>query len=183
MLTNSCLPGRTLLAYFLPSFTSFLYSEAVCWYPFNSTTGCVVGGKTLTKTLALDEIVMYVRPGTVLTMQRDVVQFSDAIGGVLAVHVYAGADGTFDLVEDDGETLDYAAVGGEAHATRTTTFTWRDASRTLSWSRAGAFAGDARSFVAIDAVLLEAGRPYPVKHESAALSGSPGKIVFPATTK
>jgi len=113
VLTNSCLPGRTLLAYFLPSFTSFLYSAAVCWYPFNSTTGCVVGGKTLTKTLALDEIVMYVRPGTVLTMQRDVVQFSDAIGGVLAVHVYAGADGTFDLVEDDGETLDYAAVGGK----------------------------------------------------------------------
>ena len=46
--------------------------------------------------------------------------------------MYAGADGAFEMVEDDGESLAYAA--DPAGATRTTTWRWDDADRTLEWS-------------------------------------------------
>ena len=59
------------------------------------------------------------------------IQFTDALpGGALEVQVYGGADGHFALVEDDGETTDYA-TGGKV---RKTSLAWDDSSSTLSWT-------------------------------------------------
>ena len=69
--------------------------------------------------------------------------------------MYAGADGAFDMYEDDGATTDYmhantsdsattsataAAAGGAVRATR---WRWDEAGSTLSWEASGpaAFAG------------------------------------------
>jgi alpha-D-xyloside xylohydrolase len=57
------------------------------------------------------------------------------------VQVYAGADGAFTLVEDDGETEAYRTQGG----VRTTRLSWDDAAATLSWVAIGP-AGGAQSF-------------------------------------
>lgn len=59
------------------------------------------------KDVALDEVVVYVRAGAVLALQREVIQHTRTAqaGGVLQVQLYAGANGsTFDLVEDDGNS-------------------------------------------------------------------------------
>jgi len=50
--------------------------------------------------------------------------------------VYPGKNGAFSLVEDDGVSDDY--VKG---VKRTTTFTWNDQTRTLSWTVTGSYSG------------------------------------------
>mmetsp|Transcript_107933 Transcript_107933/g.315610 ORF Transcript_107933/g.315610 Transcript_107933/m.315610 type:complete len:779 (+) Transcript_107933:88-2424(+) len=78
------------------------------------------------------EVPAFVRAGTVLPL-APVVQYTDALpGGPLEVQIYAGDDGTFDLIEDDGETLGY-----EDGSVRNTRFSWDDERRTLSWTVQG----------------------------------------------
>jgi len=81
---------------------------------------------------AFDEVPAFVRAGTVLPL-APVVQHTGALpGGALEVQVYAGADGSFDLFEDDGETTKYQS--GHLRITR---FHWDDATGTLSWRLTG----------------------------------------------
>lgn len=142
------------------------------WFAFNSTRA-VVGGWTETRAqVPLDEIVVYVRAGGILTLQRDVVQYSDAIGGALEVHVYGGNDGAFTMVEDDGKTTAYLTGG-----TRVTQFTWDDSKSALSWAVSGAFVGDANSYTTLDAILFRANATAPVRSASRAI-GSSGSITF-----
>lgn len=83
-----------------------------------------VGGKA-----DYEELPAFVRAGTVLPLAPAALQYTDALpGGPLEVQVYAGADGAFELVEDDGETLGY-----EDGKVRFTYFSWDDRRRTLSW--------------------------------------------------
>jgi len=106
------------------------------WYllaPDATATLLLGGGRRLGKDGSLDEMPAFVRPGTVLPL-APVVQHTDALpGGPLEVQVYAGKDGSFVLVEDDGETLGYTA--GQ---TRNTHLKWDEASKTLSWTVDGA---------------------------------------------
>merc|ERR1711988_599330 len=82
-------------------------------------------------TVALDASPVYVRSGTIVPLGPVVQSTSELPGdGTLEVQVYAGADGSFTLVEDDGDSYDY-----EMDHVRSTTFKWTDAQRTLSWSR------------------------------------------------
>lgn len=76
------------------------------------------------------------------------------MGGQLEVHVYAGRDSSFDLVEDDGETLDYAVAG----TTRTTHWTYVQATRSLTWSAAGSYAGGSQSYTTVQVVYFESGK-------------------------
>jgi hypothetical protein len=108
--------------------------------------------------VALDELVLYVRAGAVLTLQRDVIQHSGQVGGALLVHVYAGADGRFVMVEDDGESEDYATA--PETATRSTTWSWTDGARALCWTISGAFNGTGL-FTAAEALLFVNGTAAP----------------------
>ena len=108
----------------------------------------------------LDQLVLFVRAGAVLALNRDVIQYSDAVGGALELHVYAGRDGAFELVEDDGETLAYA-TDYEA-ATRRTSFVWADATRTLSWTVAGGFNEGRNLFLSATPVLFVSNASAPV---------------------
>ena len=60
------------------------------------------------------------------------IQRSAQAGGTLEVQVYAGRDGEFEMVEDDGISLDYQSEGQDA--TRTTTWRWSDTTKTLTWA-------------------------------------------------
>lgn len=104
-----------------------VYLPEGLWYPLGSNE-TIDGPTTLSGPASLDEVPAFVRAGTVLPL-GPVLQFTDQLpGGPLEIHVYAGADGSFELIEDDGETTAY-----EAGAVRRTTFTWSDAARVLSW--------------------------------------------------
>jgi alpha-glucosidase len=86
--------------------------------------------------VALDEVPVFVRAGTILPL-GPVIQHTDNLpGGPLDLQVYPGANATFTLAEDDGHTTAYK-TGQERHVT----FTWDDASRTLSWKIEGAYRG------------------------------------------
>lgn len=126
------------------------------WYPFGEKAGAIEGPQTLQlDNVPLDHVPLYARAGAVVPLAPSGVQYSDALpGGALNVHVYAGADGSFALVEDDGETLDYAKKG----AKRTTTFSWDDAKRELTWSveNAGGFAGHPTCFNDVEATIFRA---------------------------
>lgn len=143
------------------------------WFAFNSTAALVGPLVALARDdVALDELVLYVRAGAILPLARDVVQRTDDLGGALTVHVYAGADGAFDLVEDDGHSLAY-----QAGAVRRTAFAWDNAARTLSWTVSGPFAGDANSFDTAWPVLFVANATAPVAHAPVPL-GSGGSVSF-----
>lgn len=80
----------------------------------------------------LDDIPAFVRPGTIVTLAPVIQHMGQLPGGPLEVQVYAGADGEFELFEDDGET--YAYKSGEV---RKTMFEWDDAKGQLSWKASG----------------------------------------------
>lgn len=112
------------------------YLPPGAWFKFNSTF-TTAGDVTINDAnMALDEFPVYVRPGAIIPMQQAVVQFTDAIGGVLLVHVYGGADGSFDMVEDDGSSNDY-----QKGVTLTTSWTYTDSTQALSWKQSGPFKG------------------------------------------
>ena len=115
--------------------TRTVYLPQDRWYPFETNTP-QAGGQTITAEAGLDAIPIYVRAGTILPL-GPVVPNTDAMpGGPLDLQIYPGRDATFTLVEDDGQSTKY--LRGEF---RKTTFTWKDASRELSWTREGDYAG------------------------------------------
>eukprot|EP00047_Mylnosiga_fluctuans_P009080 m.261535 g.261535 ORF g.261535 m.261535 type:complete len:602 (+) comp24727_c0_seq1:570-2375(+) len=126
------------------------------WYLFN-TTQTLTGGRVYVQdNVPVTDFPVYVRPGAILTLQKAIVQYSDAIGGRLEVQVYAGRDGAFDMVEDDGTTTDYLSGGA-----RTTHWKWDDAGKTLTWAvDQGSYPGGPNDYVSVQAVLFTpAGQP------------------------
>ena len=102
-------------------------------------------------------------------------------GGTLEVQVYAGADGTFVLVEDDGISYDYAT--NAEGATRTTTWSWSDSSKTLSWAVAGGSMlmadKSTTGYTKLEAILFEAGTLAPQRATVQALPATGGgKVIF-----
>lgn len=110
------------------------------WFEFNSST-THLGPLTLSLTdVPLDRMPLYVRAGAVITLGPVIQHTGELPGGPLEVQVYAGDDGSFTLVEDDGETLAYAS-GTSVAATRSTKFVWADASKVMSWTVSGTYSG------------------------------------------
>ena len=61
------------------------------------------------------------------------------------------SDGSFVLVEDDGrEALDY-----ESSNIKTTSLSWKDSTKTLSWTVGGTFEGDSHSFTQLYVTMFE----------------------------
>jgi len=114
------------------------------------------------------EVPAFVRAGTVLPL-APVVQYTDALpGGPLEVQVYAGADGSFDLIEDDGETMAY-----EAGAVRTTRLRWSDSTSTLSWEVVGSvLAPGKQGFTQIFATLYHGTGSYTSQTKPINIGGS-----------
>lgn len=110
--------------------------ESQSWYWFCNYMPCKstvhASGSTLDITVDLDASPVFVRSGTIVPLGPIVQSTGELPGdGVLEVQVYAGVDGSFTFVEDDGDSYDY-----EEGVVRSTLFQWADAQRTFSWSRA-----------------------------------------------
>ena len=143
--------------------------SSVEWFRFNSTT-VLHGGQTVNETLALSQMSVFIRAGALLPLHANAsIQRSGD----------AGNDAVFDMVEDDGISLDHEEddSGNTASATRTTTWRWADKSKALSWAVAGSFAGS-QLYTSVEPVLFVGGttgaQRAPVHH----LGMSGGSVVF-----
>ncbi len=142
--------------------------KGATWYEFETTT-THQGGQTLSVSVPLDAMPIYARAGMVLPLSPVIQHTGQLAGEALQVQVYAGADGSFTLYEDDGATKAYE--GGKVRATK---FEWKDSHKTLSWSVTGSFS-DGSTFSEVKVVLFSTSR----KQESATKSlGKSGTISF-----
>eukprot|EP00045_Choanoeca_perplexa_P013099 m.146330 g.146330 ORF g.146330 m.146330 type:complete len:730 (-) comp16236_c1_seq1:702-2891(-) len=142
------------------------------WFVFNSTR-TVAGGQLVLRTVDITEFPVYVRPGAIIPTSDKVIQYAEQLGGTLNVQVYAGRDNKFDLVEDDGCSLDYLR-----QRTKTTTLTWNDATTTLSWNSTigDGYTGSPQDFTTLKASLFRNGQEVQVSASQA--FDKSGQVVF-----
>jgi alpha-glucosidase len=150
------------------SSSTYFPASSGLWYDFNATSTHNGGDTVQISNAGLDFIPVYARAGTVLPLGAVVQSFDSLPGGPLTVHVYAGQDGTFTMVEDDGES--------KASDIRSTAFTWTDATKTLSWTVSGSFSGST-VFAQVQGKLFDSKNSAPVASTLQDL-GKPGSIVF-----
>jgi len=138
------------------------------WYVWGSGTQHSGPLNLTLSDVPLDKVPVFAKAGSIVPL-APLVQYTDALpGGALEVHVYAGADASFPLVEDDGETEGYTAG-----LLRRTVLTWSDAQSTLSWEVHGDFT-NAQTFTQLRLVLFANGLQ---RRESAVVSiGRSGSI-------
>jgi len=132
-----------------------VYLPEGTWYPLaaspsTSGHGRIIGPAHLKGTVDLSVVPAFARSGTVLPLAPIVQSSEELPGGPLEVQIYAGADGDFTLVEDDGSTLDY-----QAGKIRKTVLKWNDQKKTLTWAATGSDA-PTKQFKQIFASLITA---------------------------
>jgi alpha-D-xyloside xylohydrolase len=106
------------------------------WYDFR-TAKREAAGRPVDAAAPIETMPIYVPAGSILPLGPDVEYVDQKPADSLEVRVYPGADGSFTLYEDSGDSYDY-----ERGAYTTIPFHWNDASRTLTiGKRTGAYAG------------------------------------------
>jgi len=95
------------------------------------------GGRSVERNYALDEFPLFVRAGAIVPLGPVVEYTGQRPDAPWEIRVYPGADGSFTLYEDDGETYRY-----ERGERATTALRWDDARRTLGiGTRQGRYPG------------------------------------------
>lgn len=95
------------------------------------------GGQTIEANAPIDIMPLYVRAGSIVPMCPPMEYSTQRPLDTLEVRIYAGADGYFELYEDENDTYNY-----ERGAYSIIPFEWNDASRTLTIKpRRGQFDG------------------------------------------
>ncbi len=107
-----------------------LYLPRGAWYDF-WTEGRVEGGRVVTRQVNLETTPLYARAGAIIPMGPVKQYTAEKKDGPLVLNVFSGADGEFEIYEDDGATFDFAK--GEAMRLRCR---WNDRERRLSLSLA-----------------------------------------------
>ncbi len=106
------------------------------WYDF-WTGKRLAGAQTVNVAAPLDEIPLMVRAGSIIPMGRPVQYADQTADDTLEVRIYRGADGRFELYEDENDGYGY-----EAGRYSTIAFSWNDNTRTLAvGKRQGSFPG------------------------------------------
>lgn len=80
--------------------------DSPAWYDF-WTGATVQGGKEIETDAPLDRLPLYVRAGSILPLGPEIEYATENPGGPIELRIYRGADGSFDLYEDSGDTYDY----------------------------------------------------------------------------
>jgi alpha-D-xyloside xylohydrolase len=125
------------------------------WYDF--WTGLpVAGGAARMAPAPLDAMPVHVRAGSIVPFGPELMYTSEKPADPLTVVVYGGANGSFELYEDDG-----ASYGYETGAFARILLTWNDATSTLTLgAREGTFPGMLASR-SVQVVLVRAGKAVP----------------------
>lgn len=110
--------------------------EGADWYDFN-TGARHAGGQAITADAPLARMPLFVRAGAIVPTGPAIQHTAEALDGPLTLNVYTGADGAFDLYEDEGTTYGY-----ERGEFARTPLAWDEATGTLSiGDRSGAYPG------------------------------------------
>ena len=112
-----------------------VYLPAGTWYDF-WTGANEEGGRTASFPAPLSQLPLFVRAGSIVPLGPNI-QYATESADPLELRVYPGADATFTLYEDAGDTYDY-----ESGKYATVTFSWNDAQHQLTiGARAGTYEG------------------------------------------
>jgi alpha-D-xyloside xylohydrolase len=122
---------------FMEAKSTRLYLPAgTSWYDFE-TMQKYDGGQEIERTVNIKSIPLYVKAGSILPIGPDVQYSTEKPWDDLEIRVYAGANGTFCLYEDEFDNYNY-----EKGAFSTIDFSWNDKSRSLTiGARKGTYDG------------------------------------------
>ncbi len=113
-----------------------LYLPKARWYDF-WTGRAAEGGVAIDTPAPIEKLPLFVRAGSIVPFGPDVQYAAEKPADPVELRVYAGADGTFTLYEDQNDTYDY-----EKGSFATIRFDWDDARKTLTiGDRQGSFPG------------------------------------------
>ncbi|MGA2052484.1 MAG: TIM-barrel domain-containing protein, partial [Opitutales bacterium] len=99
------------------------------WYDFWSGN-LVPGGQSIEAPAPFDSMPLYIRAGSIIPFGPELQYTGEKPADPITLRIYAGADGQFNLYEDDGLTFDY-----EKGAFTCILIHWNDASQTLTIGR------------------------------------------------
>lgn len=118
-------PNVTTREVYLPA-TPGNSPQSPLWFDFY-TNKTFPAGTHITADAPVERIPLFVKPGSILPL-GPVVQYAEApTDAPLELRIYPGADASFTLYNDDGETYDY-----EKGAHTTIPLTWNDKTHTLT---------------------------------------------------
>ncbi len=80
--------------------------ESPVWYDFWTGTS-QKGGVEIDANAPLDRIPLYVRAGAILPLGPEIQYADEKPAGPIELRIYRGADGSFDLYQDSGDSYDY----------------------------------------------------------------------------
>jgi len=122
---------------FLEAKSTKLYLPAgTSWYDFE-TMQKFEGGQEIERAINIKSIPLYVKAGSIVPIGPDVQYSTEKPWDDLEIRVYAGANGTFCLYEDEFDNYNY-----EKGAFSTIDFKWNDKSHSLTINaRKGSFDG------------------------------------------
>ena len=122
---------------FLEAKSTKLYLPAgTSWYDFE-TMQKFEGGQEIERSINIKSIPLYVKAGSIVPIGPDVQYSTEKPWDDLEIRVYAGANGTFCLYEDEFDNYNY-----EKGAFSTIDFKWNDKSHSLTINaRKGSFDG------------------------------------------
>lgn len=120
--------------------------KGATWYDF-ATGKRYEGGQDVTLSTTLKSIPLFVRAGSILPMGKEMQCVAERDWSQMELRVYPGANGSFTLYEDDGETYGY-----EKGQYAEIALTWDDKAQTLTiGARKGSYEGmlTARKFTVV----------------------------------
>jgi alpha-D-xyloside xylohydrolase len=110
--------------------------ESTDWYDF-WTGKNFKGGQKITTDAPLDKIPLFVKAGSIIPLGKSIQYSGQKSADTLEIRVYKGADGKFELYEDENDNYEY-----EKGIFSTITFSWNDKNKLLTISdRNGSFPG------------------------------------------
>ena len=122
------LQGATERSVYLP--------PAARWYDF-WTGKSMDGDQRIDAPAPLDRIPLYVKAGSILPMGPEVEYAQQQPDALIELRIYRGADGHFDLYEDQGDTYNY-----EKGERATIPVDWNESTKTLTLgARSGSYPG------------------------------------------
>jgi alpha-D-xyloside xylohydrolase len=117
--------GATSRRVYLPRVSP---AKDTTWYDF-WTGEKLTGGRHIEAAAPLERLPLYVRAGSILPLGPEEEYADEKPNGPIELRIYPGANGTFTLYNDEGDNYNY-----ERGAHATTTITWSDADRTVTFS-------------------------------------------------
>lgn len=131
------------------------------------------GGQTVKADASGDKIPVFVKGGSIIPVGKIIQHTAQTPADTLEIHVYRGADGNFDLYEDEGDNYNY-----EQGKFTVISFKWNNANKSLTiGSRKGSYAGNLKKRVFKVVIVKEGAGIDAINDASGQLIAYNGKSV------